>query len=50
MNTSSIIVVIAHPHGDMEIPLEEWIVVGPGPRILVRPVAAKDARGVTNAQ
>lgn len=30
-----ILVVVAHPHGDIEVPLRTWITVGPGPRELV---------------
>jgi hypothetical protein len=41
---SSVNVVIAHPFGDIEIPLEEWMTTGPGPRLLVRPIAAKDRK------
>ena len=39
---SSIVVVIAHPYGDIEVSLAEWIAAGPGPRLFVRPIAAKD--------
>jgi hypothetical protein len=34
-------VLVAHPHGDLWVPLAEWMRIGPGPRILLRPVAAK---------
>lgn len=36
-----IILVIAHPFGDIEVPMAEWMRIGPGPRKFVRPVAAK---------
>jgi len=34
-------VVLEHPHGKIEVSLEEWISIGPGARPLVRPVEAK---------
>lgn len=40
---AEILVTIGHPFGDLEIPLEEWIMRGPGPRPLVRPVSARSA-------
>jgi hypothetical protein len=36
-----ILVMIAHPWGDLEVSLREWIARGPGPRPLVRPVSAR---------
>ena len=42
MDLSQIIVTIAHPFGNIEITLEEWIIQGPGPRLLARPVSAKN--------
>jgi hypothetical protein len=36
-----ILVMIAHPWGDIEVSLREWIARGPGPRPLVRPVSAR---------
>lgn len=38
-----IVVIIDHPHGRLEIPLQEWIEQGPGPRDLLRPIAARSA-------
>jgi hypothetical protein len=38
-----IVVTIGHPHGDIDVPLAQWIAVGPGPRDMVRPVAARRA-------
>lgn len=38
--TSDINVRLSHPHGDIEIPLEEWIKTGPGERDLLQPVLA----------
>ena len=35
-------VIMDHPHGRVEIPLEEWILRGPGKRNLLRPVGALD--------
>jgi hypothetical protein len=31
-----VLVVVAHPWGDLEVPLTEWLRIGPGPRPLVR--------------
>ncbi len=42
MDLSQIIITIAHPSGDIEVALEEWIVQGPGSRLFVRPVSVKD--------
>jgi hypothetical protein len=39
---SRIVVLISHPFGNIEVPLEEWIATGPGPRLFVHPIAAKD--------
>jgi hypothetical protein len=36
-----IMVTVDHPFGSIEVPLVEWIAIGPGPRRLVRPVAAR---------
>ena len=38
-----VLVLVAHPFGDLWVPLEEWMRIGPGPRPLVRPTAAKNA-------
>lgn len=38
-----IIVTISHPFGEVHVTLSEWIRRGPGPRPLVRPVAARSA-------
>ena len=43
MEPSEIIVTIDHPFGTVEATLAEWIERGPGPRPLVRPVAARSA-------
>jgi len=34
-------VTVAHPWADLELPLEEWILRGPGPRPFVEVVAAR---------
>ncbi len=34
-------VVVSHPHGDVEVPLKEWIRTGLGPRSFVSPSGAK---------
>jgi hypothetical protein len=38
---SDVIVTVAHPFGDVETTLEEWIRRGPGPRRFVEIVAAR---------
>ena len=40
IDLDDVLVVIAHPFGDVEVPLVDWIATGPGPRRLVRPVRA----------
>jgi len=42
-NLDHIMVTIDHPFGTIETPLNEWIAIGPGPRRLLRPMAACDA-------
>ncbi|HMA37436.1 MAG TPA: hypothetical protein VKY74_23485 [Chloroflexia bacterium] len=37
----AVILIIAHPFGDLEVSLKTWMETGPGPRQLIRPVAAK---------
>lgn len=39
-SADDVIVVIAHPAGDVEASLRQWIELGPGPRELLRPVVA----------
>lgn len=36
-----VLVTIGHPAGDIETTLADWIARGPGPRPLVRPIAAR---------
>lgn len=36
-----IVLVLTHPFGDIEVSMKQWIATGPGPRDLVRPIAAK---------
>jgi hypothetical protein len=38
-----VLVVVAHPMGDVEMPLTEWLRIGPGPRPLVRITRARRA-------
>ena len=40
-----VIVTIAHPSGDIDVPLDTWKEKGPGTRRFVRPVAAKIVDG-----
>ncbi|GAA4455911.1 hypothetical protein [Phytohabitans houttuyneae] len=40
-----VLVVVAHPFGDVEVPLTEWLRVGPGPRPLVRITRARRRSG-----
>jgi hypothetical protein len=44
VSPKDIIVLVRHPHGDVETTLNDWMKTGPGPRELVAPVAARDAR------
>ncbi len=41
MSERAIEVLLSHPHGDRWILLSQWIRVGPGPRPLLRPSAAR---------
>jgi len=36
-----ILVTVAHPWGDLEVPLNEWVRTGPGPRPYVGIIAAR---------
>ena len=36
-----VLLTVAHPFGDVEVTLAEWIETGPGPRPAVRPVRAR---------
>jgi len=38
---TNILVTLRHPHGDLEIPLKDWMEQGPGDRPMLRPVAAR---------
>jgi hypothetical protein len=40
IDLDDVLVVIAHPFGDVEVPLTNWIATGPGSRPFVRPVRA----------
>ena len=40
-----VILTLDHPHGSLEVTLEEWIQRGPGPRPNLRPVAARSRDG-----
>jgi len=42
--TDDILVIVDHPHGKLEIPLDQWIATGPGPRDRLRPIAAKSRK------
>ena len=41
MSQVAIEVLLRHPHGDLWLPLNEWIRVGPGSCSLLRPLAAR---------
>jgi hypothetical protein len=45
IDSSDIIVVLEHPFGTVETPLEKWMEDGPGPRLFVRPYAVKRSDG-----
>jgi hypothetical protein len=44
MKGDEIVVTVDHPHGRVEMPLSEWMKTGPGERLYVRPVAARNCR------
>ena len=37
----AVVLTLSHPHGDLEMGLEDWIATGPGPRPLLRPTSAR---------
>lgn len=37
----NILIKLRHPHGDLEIPLKDWMEQGPGDRPLLQPFAAR---------
>jgi hypothetical protein len=41
LDPEEINVLIDHPFGHVEVSLAEWMATGPGPRPLVRPIAAR---------
>lgn len=41
MKERTVEVLVSHPHGERWVPLGEWIRVGPGPRPLLGPTAAR---------
>jgi hypothetical protein len=41
LDPDDVVVVLGHPHGDVEMTLAEWMKVGPGGRPLLRPIAAR---------
>ena len=42
---TKLVVIVEHPHGMLEMPLEEWIENGPGDRNLLRPTAIRRQSG-----
>jgi len=40
-----VLVTIAHPAGDIEVPLDEWIRTGPGPRRYIEVIRARRTSG-----
>ena len=46
-NVADVIVTVGHPHGNVDVPLQNWIASGPGVRPLVAPLAARDRRDGT---
>lgn len=40
-DVDDVVLTVAHPHGDVEVSLAEWMRTGPGGRPLARPVAAR---------
>src|SRR5262245_45825033 len=43
IEAKDVLVLVMHPHGDLWVPLADWMRIGPGPRPLLRPAAAKHA-------
>jgi hypothetical protein len=41
IDPANILVTVAHPFGAIEMSLDEWIRVGPGPRPLLTPISAR---------
>jgi hypothetical protein len=41
IRSEDVLVVVRHPFGEVEVSLVEWMAAGPGPRPMVRPVAAR---------
>ncbi len=41
INRTALVIILNHPHGDLEVPLEEWISQGPGARPYVKPVSVR---------
>jgi len=41
LSYDEIIVIISHPHGDVEVELSEWIKIGPGERPFLQPTSVK---------
>lgn len=41
VNPEDVLVIINHPHGKIEITLQEWMLRGPGERNLLQPVGVK---------
>lgn len=39
-----VVVILDHPHGKIEVLLEEWMRMGPGDRKFIKPIAAKCAK------
>ena len=38
---ADVVVIVRHPHGDVVVPLREWMVQGPGPRPYVSIASAR---------
>lgn len=42
---TQVMVTVGHPHGDVEVSLDDWITNGPGPRDLVDVVSMRTRAG-----
>ncbi len=38
---TNLFVILEHPHGKLEVPLENWCRNGPGPRVYLRPIEVR---------
>ncbi|MDJ0842522.1 MAG: hypothetical protein QNK37_38845 [Acidobacteriota bacterium] len=44
-HVNDLYVTVAHPHGEIEVPLRDWIAAGPGERKWLSPIKLTDKDG-----